>query len=861
MARLRIIQGNDEGKVFELPAFAWVIGRGSKSDVLLDDPRSSREHACIRLHHGKWMVRDLGTPNGTFVNRAQLDGWQPIQHADEVRVGHTLMRFEDEVRPASPPSGGPGAPKTTIRPLPDQVEIPGYRVYDKIGDGATGSVYRARQLSLDRLVAIKVLSPALAKKAAYVERFEREARAAAELSHDHVVPVYGVGHHKGLHYFTMELMAQGTVEDRLLDAPGSKLPWPEAVALISDAANGLAHVHQHGLVHRDIKPDNLLLDDDGCVKLGDLGTLVREADAQGVRIGTPHFMSPEQARRERVTRASDVYSLGATLYRMLTGTTPHKGENVREIVRAVAFDKPHPIEALREGLPRVVADEINAMMSRDPAQRPVDAGEVGKRLAAALQDVHAGRQMRRRDRRRKATSQDIAIRVVLLAVVGGALFALREPIQNGMRQMTSGFGAAGLPPAAAPLPAPAPAPSDPAPAPPEVAANVPTDSEIAARYAPIRALDDATPALPGNGPAAAGTWRSIAQEYEEFVDLHPLEAREVLAAHRRARSIRDQLAVVDPIDPAVAADVDRRLTADLETAGAGTLTTGAPDVPSLRVIRGGRPDPLRDSRTETLRGAQAILDDGLGLRTREAFAGVIHWVRDERERAGRGPEAEQALAKIDRAVDWLRHAGRLVATRLATRLDRDDCLLALHMRRTAFFCGLDGLADPSLALARLDRLEIYTWTEPGRERCRARRAHVESERATWSQAISSGASPRSVADEITKRSSTLPRELVEGAVWLLLETGQRYRAEELLAERRLPDPASADLLRIQFEALRELATMGKSPDPSKVIAWSKQYPTVDLALVGAAIDVDGVLVIPEQEREAWLDAWGSPPPR
>ena len=125
MARLRVVKGNDEGKIFELPAYEWVIGRGVDCDLVIDDPRASRRHACIRLTRGTWMVRDLGSSGGTFVNKAQKgrsDEWSKIRHGDRVRVGHTLLLFEDETAPSpAPASAGP-------KPLPDQVEIPGHRV-------------------------------------------------------------------------------------------------------------------------------------------------------------------------------------------------------------------------------------------------------------------------------------------------------------------------------------------------------------------------------------------------------------------------------------------------------------------------------------------------------------------------------------------------------------------------------------------------------------------------------------------------------------------------------------------------------------------------------------------------------------
>ncbi len=860
MAHVRVVRGNDAGKQFTLPAYAWVIGRGSVSDLVIDDPRASRKHACIRLHRGDWMVRDLGSPNGTFVNQtATGDAWVDLQHGDRIRVGHTVFVFEDEPGTPTPPPPNPRSrvPTSAAREPPvaptaapvlrDEIVIPGHRVHEKIGDGATGTVYRARELDRERLVAIKILAPALAKKPDYVKRFDAEARAAARLSHPHVIPVYAVGRHRGLHYFTMELMERGTVEDRLLAAPDSRLPWPEAVALISDAAAGLAHVHQHGLVHRDIKPANLLLGADGRVKLGDLGTLVHEAEAQGVRIGTPHFMSPEQARRERVTRASDVYSLGASLYRMLTGETPHQGANIREIVRAVAHDVPHPIEALREGLPQVVADEINAMMARDPARRPVDAGDVGKRLAAALEGIHEDRQSRRRSRRRKATWQAIAIRVGALGLVGGALFLLRAPVGRMLVELTGGVG----PKVAVPV-APPPRPDERATQEDEEP-SVPLRSAESDAATARAILVAAEVSLPPLDLASVASWSALATRYETLVDTSSLDWTGLRAAEKRARRIRDEVAAIEPVTPALAAAVDRRLGAELESAGAGALTTGEPVVPSLRPIRGGRLDPLRDARTTTLRRAAALVNE---RRPAEALRSVITWVRDERALTETGPAGDEARATIVPAVDWLRHAGRIVAARLESRIARDETLLARRLRETAFFSGLDGVADPSLALTRLDAVEALMSTPLGVARCRERRARLVAERATWSAAVSSGASPESVADAIVEGAGTLPRESLDGAIWLLLESGRRYRAEALLSERRLIDPEAAVALRAQIDGLRELATLGKEPSADAIAAWSQRFPFVDAALVGDVADAPGYVLFSEANRRALLDAWG-----
>ncbi len=428
MARLIVVRGADVGREIVLPAYPSVIGREAGCDIVLDDPRASRQHAVIRIERGAWVLRDLETENGTHVDGRRAEGWTPLERGARIQVGRTLLRFEGDAHGDAPPplpARGEGARAG----FPD---IPGYEILERVGMGAGGTVYRARQRALDRLEAVKVLSPKLAERPGHVDRFIAEARAAAALSHPNVIPVYDVGAAGGMHYFTMEFMEGGTVEDLLLTRPGSRLPWRDAVALASAAARGIAYVHQQGFVHRDVKPANLLLDARGIVKLGDMGTVVRVDDAARQRIGTPHFMSPEQARREAVTRASDVYSLGATLYRMLAGRTPHKGADLRDIIRAVGEDEPFPIERLCRGLPDEVTRAVHEMMARDPRARPTDAAAVGQRLAAALDDVAVARRSRKRARRVRSGLSDWGIRLLLMAAVAAALWFVREPLLEAL---------------------------------------------------------------------------------------------------------------------------------------------------------------------------------------------------------------------------------------------------------------------------------------------------------------------------------------------------------------------------------------------------------------------------------------------
>jgi len=229
------------------------------------------------------------------------------------------------------------------------------------------------QESLRRPVALKVLAPKLAADSDFVHRFQAEARAAAALSHPNVVVVYDVGEENGAHYLSMEFMAGGSLEQKL--SASGPLPWKAALAALGDAAAGLAYAESRGIVHRDIKPANLMYSGTGTVKIADLGlatTIEQEASeaVDGRKVyGTPHFISPEQARGQAVDHRSDLYSLGATAYRLLSGRTPFEGGSTREILRALQSDAPRPLHELVADLPGELEAVIQRLMEKEPAAR------------------------------------------------------------------------------------------------------------------------------------------------------------------------------------------------------------------------------------------------------------------------------------------------------------------------------------------------------------------------------------------------------------------------------------------------------------------------------------------------------------
>ena len=249
--------------------------------------------------------------------------------------------------------------KTQIN-LPER--LGGYQIIKELGRGGMGAVYLARQLSLDRKVALKVMDPRWASNPAFMARFTREAYAAAQLVHHNVVQVYDIGADQGISYFSMEFV-EGQSLGELIKKQG-KLDPPTAVAYTMQAARGLKFGHDRGLIHRDIKPDNLMVNDQGIVKVADLGLvktpeMIASDDAPaatppgpdgkklktvaevasgsvtvaGTAMGTPAYMSPEQARdAAHVDARADIYSLGCTFYAMLTGTPPFTGKTLLDVL-------------------------------------------------------------------------------------------------------------------------------------------------------------------------------------------------------------------------------------------------------------------------------------------------------------------------------------------------------------------------------------------------------------------------------------------------------------------------------------------------------------------------------------------------
>jgi serine/threonine-protein kinase len=253
-------------------------------------------------------------------------------------------------------------------------QIPGYQLLEKLGQGSMGTVFKARQQSMDRLVAVKVLSPKLAANPDFLERFQREARVAAKLSHNNIVQAIDVGEAGKLRFFVMELVEGTTIKDEM--EKGKKYTEKEALEIVLQIAQALAHAHRRKLIHRDIKPANIILTPEGIAKLADLGMARGTSDhavaraEMGMTIGTPYYIAPEQINsRGDVDSRADIYSLGATLYHMVTGQPPFPGKKVDAILKAHQEEELTPPDHLNTELSSGLGELVEFMMAKDRSQR------------------------------------------------------------------------------------------------------------------------------------------------------------------------------------------------------------------------------------------------------------------------------------------------------------------------------------------------------------------------------------------------------------------------------------------------------------------------------------------------------------
>jgi serine/threonine-protein kinase len=287
-----------------------------------------------------------------------------------------------------------GEPSILARGLEPTRRFGDYELLGELARGAMGVVYRARQVSLDRVVALKMILSGQFASEAEIRRFRAEAEAAAQLDHPNIVPIFEVGRHQGHAFFSMKLIGGGNLARHLTHYLGD----PQAVArLMASIARTIQHAHRKGMIHRDLKPSNILIDESGQPLIADFGLVKRAGDgssltASGVLLGTPAYMAPEQVAGDEAAPAADIYSLGAILYQLLTGRPPFRGGTVAETLAQVLEHDPVPPRRVRPSISRELEFICLKCLEKNPAKRYPSAAALAADLERFLRgdEVHVG---------------------------------------------------------------------------------------------------------------------------------------------------------------------------------------------------------------------------------------------------------------------------------------------------------------------------------------------------------------------------------------------------------------------------------------------------------------------------------------
>ena len=372
MAKLVAQSGPTAGREYPLTKDLVILGRQSTCDVQIVDNSASRAHCQVRRDGKLFALVDLGSRNGTQLNGKKV-GERLLFFGDRIRVGEVEFLFVKE------------AGDVELKDL-----LTKYELHQKIGEGGMGIVFKAQQRSMAREIALKVLAPKYAHKPKWVEQFINEARAAGKLNHQNIIQVHDVGTENDIHFFSMEFVDGPTCMQMLKEH--GVLDVEPALEITRQVARALDYAHAHRLLHQDIKPDNIMVGSNEVVKLADLGiskTFDEIAAEEGPKkiMGTPHYMSPEAALGKKIDHRVDLYSLGATLYHLLSGKTPYHGSNPTDVLKAHVMEPLPPLKDLNPAVPDDVLRLIERLMAKNPDERI----QTAKELELELDRILAGK--------------------------------------------------------------------------------------------------------------------------------------------------------------------------------------------------------------------------------------------------------------------------------------------------------------------------------------------------------------------------------------------------------------------------------------------------------------------------------------
>jgi serine/threonine protein kinase len=416
-ARLKFLKGPLAGKVVTLKeGKSLLVGRGRNVDIKVKDPSLSRKHCEILLEKGRIKVVDLESSNGTFVNGERVKE-QLLYDGDRIDIGRSLIVIEPpsglwerkecshcgrEISYATFADGYVLEEKQGVFLCPDCSAakkgedagvVGGYRILEKVGHGAFGSVFKAEQTATGRVVALKLLGKRAISMEKEVKRFYREAKAVASLMHPNIIQIYDAGKHGDFLYIAMEYVAGGSLKQRIRQE--KRLSVTAALDIAIQVVQALQHAYERNIVHRDIKPENILLSEEGKAKLVDFGLAkdFQEAGTSGLTapgegMGTLAYMPPEQIDNALMAeQRSDVYSLGATLYHMVTGKPPFRGKTTSEFIMKILKEKPYPANEINPAVPPLLVALIEKCMEKAPEDRFQTPDELLKHLQLCRESI------------------------------------------------------------------------------------------------------------------------------------------------------------------------------------------------------------------------------------------------------------------------------------------------------------------------------------------------------------------------------------------------------------------------------------------------------------------------------------------
>ena len=413
---LRIVRGSRVGEQLSLDdGQSIILGRGTDASYRINDPSISRRHSQIANQppHGL-LIADLGSSNGTYVNGQRLGpGWAQLNPGDQVILGQNEVRVIGALnqpmpggqqyvcsncqRPITPPeiqqnqyrmdTNGRIVCATCLQQFDfDPNLIDGFRIEKKLGQGAFGSVFKAVELSSNRIVALKTIRPQLVSSEKDVQRFMREAETGQKLVHTNITQIFSAGECRGNYFIAMEYV-EGREVSHLIKEYG-RLDVGYSMRVIIQIANALQHAFQRKIVHRDIKPDNIMVSHQGVAKLVDFGLAKTFTEAgqsgltaPGEGMGTLAYMPPEQLDNAlNADQRSDIYSLGATLYHMLSGQRPFEEKTTRSFIKKILNHMPESIRRLNPAVPPELEDILNRALSKKPEDRYQQPAEMEREL-------------------------------------------------------------------------------------------------------------------------------------------------------------------------------------------------------------------------------------------------------------------------------------------------------------------------------------------------------------------------------------------------------------------------------------------------------------------------------------------------